>query len=65
MNKTIKSGAAMLNVLESWGVDHVYGIPGGSFDTIMNAFYEKQEDIEAFKKRYDVTDMPLLKEIMK
>jgi thiamine pyrophosphate-dependent acetolactate synthase large subunit-like protein len=26
----IKSGLAMLKVLESWGVDHIYGIPGGS-----------------------------------
>lgn len=40
MEKTIKSGIALLRVLESWGVDHVYGIPGGSFNSMMNALYD-------------------------
>lgn len=29
MVETIKSGIAMLKTLESWDVDHIYGIPGG------------------------------------
>lgn len=41
--KTIKSGAAMLKVLQSWGIDHIYGIPGGSFNSTMQALYENQQ----------------------
>lgn len=53
MEKMIKSGIAMLNVLESWGVDHVYGIPGGSFNSIMNAFYERQDRIKYIQVRHE------------
>lgn len=55
MEKTIKSGIAMLNVLESWGVDHVYGIPGGSFNSTMNAFYDKQKSIKFIQVRHEET----------
>lgn len=53
MERMIKSGIAMLNVLESWGVDHVYGIPGGSFNSIMNAFYEQQDSIKYIQVRHE------------
>ncbi len=53
MDKVIKSGVAMVNVLESWGVDHVYGIPGGSFNSIMNAFYEKQDTVKFIQVRHE------------
>ncbi len=53
METMIKSGIAMLNVLESWGVDHVYGIPGGSFNSIMNAFYERQDRIKYIQVRHE------------
>lgn len=43
----------MANVLESWGIDHVYGIPGGSFNTIMNAFYEKRTSIRFIQVRHE------------
>lgn len=55
MQNTIKSGVAMLNVLESWGVDHVYGIPGGSFNSIMNAFYEKRYTMRFIQVRHEET----------
>lgn len=51
--KKIKSGIAMLKVLESWGVDHVYGIPGGSFNSIMNAFYDRQDTISYIQVRHE------------
>lgn len=51
--KKIKSGIAMVNVLESWGIDHVYGIPGGSFNSIMNAFYEKQGNVRYIQVRHE------------
>ncbi len=53
MAQMIKSGIAMLNILESWGVDHVYGIPGGSFNSIMNAFYEKQDSMRFIQVRHE------------
>jgi pyruvate oxidase len=53
MNKMIKSGVAMLNVLESWGVDHLYGIPGGSINSIMDALYEKQNSIKYIQIRHE------------
>ncbi len=31
MTKKIPAAQAMVKVLESWGVDHLYGIPGDSF----------------------------------
>ncbi len=55
MDKTIKSGVAMLRVLESWGVDHVYGIPGGSFNTVMNAFYDERDSIKFIQVRHEET----------
>lgn len=55
MEKKIKSGIAMLNVLESWGVDHVYGIPGGSFNSIMNAFYDKRGTMKFIQVRHEET----------
>lgn len=32
MAETINSGIAALHTLESWGVDHIYGIPGGTIN---------------------------------
>ncbi len=53
MEKNIKSGVAMLNVLESWGVDHVYGIPGGSFNSVMDAFYNKRDTMRFIQVRHE------------
>lgn len=53
MEATVKSGVAMMNVLESWGIDHIYGIPGGSFNTTMNAFYDKRDTIRFIQVRHE------------
>lgn len=53
MSKMIKSGLAMLNVLESWGVDHLYGIPGGSINSTMDALYERRETIRYIQVRHE------------
>lgn len=55
MEKTVKSGAAMLDVLESWGVDHIYGIPGGSINTLMNALWDKRDTIRYIQVRHEET----------
>lgn len=53
MEKVIKSGLAMLNVLESWGVDHLYGIPGGSFNSTMDALHEKRGTMRYIQVRHE------------
>lgn len=55
MAAMIKSGLAMINVLESWGVDHIYGIPGGSFNSTMDALYEKRGSIRYIQVRHEET----------
>jgi len=53
MEATIKSGLAMLNVLESWGVDHIYGIPGGSINSVMDALFEERSKIRYIQVRHE------------
>lgn len=43
MAETISSGLAMVKTLESWGVDHIYGIPGGSINGIVYALRDEEE----------------------
>ncbi len=45
----INAGIAMVKVLESWGIDHIYGIPGGSFNSIMDALYQEKPKSTTFK----------------
>ncbi|WP_424245214.1 pyruvate oxidase [Elusimicrobium posterum] len=51
--KTMKSGTAMLKVLESWGVNHIYGIPGGSINSTMNALYDGRSSIQYIQVRHE------------
>ncbi|MBO0461365.1 pyruvate oxidase [Enterococcus sp. DIV1298c] len=50
---TINAGIAMVKVLESWGIDHIYGIPGGSFNSIMDALYKEKEKIDYIQVRHE------------
>lgn len=43
----------MINVLESWGVDHLYGIPGGSINTVMDALYMKRDTVRYIQVRHE------------
>lgn len=42
----IPAGIAMVKVLEAWGVDHLYGIPGGSFNSTMDALLAEKDNIQ-------------------
>jgi pyruvate oxidase len=53
MTETINAGIAMVKVLESWGVDHLYGIPGGSFNSTMDALYQERETIKYIQVRHE------------
>lgn len=49
----IKSGIAMLDVLASWGVDHIYGIPGGSINSTMDALFERRDSMRYIQVRHE------------
>lgn len=42
----ISGSDAVLKVIQKWGVKHIYGLPGGSFDSTMNAIYNQRETLK-------------------
>jgi pyruvate oxidase len=55
MSKKINAADAMLKVLEDWHVDHLFGLPGGSFDSTMNAIHNRQDTIKYIQVRHEET----------
>ncbi|MCD8138430.1 MAG: pyruvate oxidase [Planctomycetaceae bacterium] len=53
MSKSIQAAVAMLNILESWGVDHIYGIPGGSINSTMDGLYQKRDTLRYIQVRHE------------
>lgn len=53
MKKMINASIAMVKVLESWGIDHLYGIPGGSINSTMDALYKEQTAIKYIQVRHE------------
>ncbi|WP_086444636.1 pyruvate oxidase [Candidatus Enterococcus lemimoniae] len=53
MTETINAAVAMIKVLESWDIDHIYGIPGGSFNSTMDALYQEKEKINYIQVRHE------------
>lgn len=53
MVQTISGSDAVLKVIESWGVDHIYGYPGGSYDSGMNALYNQKDKIKFIQVRHE------------
>lgn len=49
----INAGVAMVNVLEAWEIDHIYGIPGGSFNSTMDALYHERETVKYIQVRHE------------
>ena len=49
----INAGVAMVNVLEAWGIDHIYGIPGGSFNSTMDALSHEREAVKYVQVRHE------------
>lgn len=49
----INAGDAVLRVLEEWGVSRIYGLPGGSFDSMMNAIHDERERIDFIQVRHE------------
>jgi len=53
MTQTIKSGIAAVKVLEEWGVKHIYGIPGGSINSLMDALLAEKDRINYIQVRHE------------
>ena len=51
--KTVPAAVAMLRVLEAWGVENVYGYPGGSVNSTMNALALATENIPFVQVRHE------------
>lgn len=53
MTKTVPASVAMLKVLEAWGVKHVYGYPGGSFNSTMSALEQEKANLQYIQVRHE------------
>lgn len=53
MVETISGSDAVLKVLEQWGVKNIYGLPGGSFDSTMNAIHNQKKQINYVQVRHE------------
>lgn len=49
----IAAADAMMKVLVSWGVKRIYGLPGGSLDSTMNAIYNYRNQIDYIGVRHE------------
>lgn len=49
----INAADAGLKVIESWGVRNIFGLPGGSFDSTMNAIHNRQDTINYVQVRHE------------
>lgn len=49
----IAAGDAMMKVLEDWGVQRIYGLPGGSLDSTMNAIHNFRDRIHYVGVRHE------------
>ncbi|MFT8871258.1 MAG: pyruvate oxidase [Sporolactobacillus sp.] len=49
----IKASDAVVQLFEKWGIDHVYGIPGDSIDTMVEALRKKEDTIKFYTVRHE------------
>lgn len=49
----ITAGQALVDVLHSWNVKHIYGIPGSSVNGLMDALYIEKDKVEYIQVRHE------------
>lgn len=49
----ISGSDAVLKVIQKWGVKHIYGLPGGSFDSTMNDIYNQRKTLKYIQVRHE------------
>ncbi|PWG00231.1 thiamine pyrophosphate-dependent enzyme [Levilactobacillus bambusae] len=52
MTKMI-AGQALVKTLEDWGVDHVYGLPGGSINHTIEGLYLERDQVQYIQVRHE------------
>ncbi|MQS75706.1 pyruvate oxidase [Companilactobacillus halodurans] len=52
MTKMI-AGQALIKVLEDWGVDHIYGVPGGSINHTVEGLYLEKDKVKYIQVRHE------------
>lgn len=60
----IIASAAMLNVLKTWGVDTIYGIPSGTLSSLMDALAE-DKDIRFLQVKFATKKLVPLQQLCK
>ncbi|MTT31348.1 pyruvate oxidase [Terrilactibacillus sp. BCM23-1] len=48
-----KASDVVVQLFENWGIDHVYGIPGDSINTMVEALRKKQDKITFYNVRHE------------
>lgn len=49
----IAAGTALVKVLESWNIKHIYGIPGSSVNGLMDSLYGERDAIKYIQVRHE------------
>lgn len=49
----IKANDALVKALSNWGIDHVYGIPGDTIDTVVDALKSAKDKIKFYQVRHE------------
>ncbi|BBN98772.1 pyruvate oxidase [Sporolactobacillus terrae] len=49
----VKASDAVVKLLENWGIDHIYGIPGDSIDTMVEALRKEESKIKFYTVRHE------------
>ena len=55
MMAKITAAGAVMRVFKAWDVTHVYGIPGGSINSLMDALYQARESVHYIQVRHEET----------
>ena len=53
MTDKIQAADLVLKVIEDWGVPRIYGMPGGSFDSMMSAIHNERANIDFVQVRHE------------
>ena len=51
--KKIQASLAMIKVLESWGIDHVYGIPADTINSFVDGLSKTQSNVKFIQVRHE------------
>ncbi|MET1249612.1 pyruvate oxidase [Sporolactobacillus sp. STCC-11] len=49
----VKASEAVVKLFENWGIDHIYGIPGDSIDTMVEALRKEENKIKFYTVRHE------------